>query len=203
MTKPTLYFAPRTRATRPRWLLEEMGVSYELKRLDWGRREHKDEAYLAIHPHGAVPALVDGDVTLIESGAICAYLAEKHPEAGMAPPVGASDRGRYLQWMFYATATLEPPGMRYLLHTSIFPPERRSPQIAAQSLAEFQGTARVLSKALETSSFLLGDRLTVPDVLVGSMLSYGSSLGMLSSWPRLAAYVEDLTARPAFKRAQD
>jgi glutathione S-transferase len=81
-----LYFAPRTRAVRPRWLLEELGVPYELVKLDPSKQENKTPAFLALHPFGEIPVLVDGDVTLFESAAICLYLADRFPEKNLAPP---------------------------------------------------------------------------------------------------------------------
>ena len=84
-----LYHSPQSRSMRPRWLLEEIGAPYELVRVDLGKQEHKTPQYLQIHPHGPVPALVDGDLTLIESAAICAYLADKFPaRAAWRPRVG-------------------------------------------------------------------------------------------------------------------
>jgi len=91
----TLYYSPQSRAIRPRWLLEEIGVPYELKRLNLQAGEQKKPGYLKINPNGTVPALVDGDLALFESAAICQYLADKFPEKRLAPPVGTPERGRY------------------------------------------------------------------------------------------------------------
>ena len=92
-----LYYAPQTRATRPRWMLEEIGAPYELVRLQLSKGEHKQPEYLKIHPHGAVPAYSDGEVTMFESAAICAYLADKFPDKRLAPPLGSPQRGLYYQ----------------------------------------------------------------------------------------------------------
>ena len=83
-----LYHSAQSRSTRPRWLLEEIGAPYDLVYVDLSKQEHKTAQYLEIHPHGVVPALVDGDLGLMESGAICAYLADKFPAAHLAPAVG-------------------------------------------------------------------------------------------------------------------
>ena len=101
-----LYYAPQTRAGRVRWMLEEIGAPYELVRLDMSKGDHKKPEYMKIHPHGAVPALADGDLAMFESAAICAYLADKFPEKRLAPPVGTPPRGLYYQWMIYSMATL-------------------------------------------------------------------------------------------------
>src|SRR4051812_36470373 len=96
-----LYYSPRTRAVRPRWLLEEMGIPYELIRLNLSEVPQTRPEYFKLHPHGAVPTLQDGELTLIESGAICSYLAEKYPDKKMAPLPNSKLRPLYLQWMFY------------------------------------------------------------------------------------------------------
>src|SRR5262245_13357522 len=121
-----LYYAPKTRATRCRWLLEEMGVPYELVQLDLSKGGHKPPGYLEANPHGAVPALTDGDLTMIESSAICMYLVDKFPEKKMAPPPGTPERGRFYQWMVYAVATVEPPVLDYAMNTGGLPDEQRS-----------------------------------------------------------------------------
>src|SRR5262244_1201632 len=121
-----LYHSAQSRSTRPRWLLEEIGAPYDLVRLDMSKQEQKAPAYLRINPHGTVPALVDGDLALMESAAICAYLADKFPAARMAPAVGTPERGRYYQWMFYAMATLEPPVLQIFVNTVMLPEPQRS-----------------------------------------------------------------------------
>ena len=102
-----LYWAPRTRSLRALWVLEE-GVPYERVRLDLSAGEQKSPAFRAINPMAKVTALTDGTLAVAESGAICAYVAEAHPEAGLAPPVGDPARGRYLQWPFFSPGCVEP-----------------------------------------------------------------------------------------------
>jgi len=103
-----LYYAPRTRSRRALWCLEETGQPFERKALKLRAGEHKKPAYLAINPSGKVPALVDGKQVITESAAICAYLADKYPESGLAPNVTAPKRGAYLSWMFFAAGVMEP-----------------------------------------------------------------------------------------------
>jgi glutathione S-transferase len=102
-----LYWAPRTRSLRALWVLEEAGVPYERVRLDLSAGEQKSAEFRAINPMAKVPALTDGPVAVAESGAICAYVAEAHPEAGLAPPVGDPARGRYLRWLFFSPGCVE------------------------------------------------------------------------------------------------
>src|SRR5579859_6645904 len=96
-----LYFAPGTRATRPRWMLEELGIPYEIVTVDLEAKENREPGYLRIHPLGRVPVLVDDEVTVFESIAICMYLAERHSERGLAPPVSSPLRAQYYQWLLF------------------------------------------------------------------------------------------------------
>lgn len=197
-----LYHSPRSRSVRPRWLLEEIGAPYELIRVDLAKGEQKTPAYLKLHPHGAVPVFVDGDLTLFESAAICAYLADKFPEKRLAPPIGTATRGLYYQWMHYAMATLEPPLLQVFLHTSMLPEAERSAKAAEEGRTKFADVARVLSQALTGKSFLVGDTFSAADVMIGSMLGWARTLRLLTEQPVLDASVKSLVERPAFKRAQ-
>lgn len=196
-----LYHAARTRSVRPRWLLEEMGVPYELVRIDLTKGEQKQPAYLAIHPHGVVPALVDGDLSLFESSAICMYLADKFPEQRMCPPVGTPARGLYYQWMVYAIATLEPPLIQIFQHTIMLPEEKRSAQAAEEAKGKFTEVTQVLTKALAGKPFLLGENFSAADIMVGSTLAWAHLLGLLADFPALQEYVGRLIQRPAYIKA--
>lgn len=197
-----LYFSPQTRAGRPRWLLEEIGAPYELARIDLQKGEHKKPEYLKIHPHGAVPALIDGDLALFESAAICMYLADKFPEKKLAPELGTPARGLYYQWMVYSMATLEPPVLEIFLNTMMLPEAERSAAAVEKGKKRFTEVAGVLASALAGRSFLLGEQFSAADVMVGSTLAWASMMGLLGDQPALQAYVKRLTERPAFQRAQ-
>ena len=103
-----LYFDPQSRSQVAKWMLDEAGVDYEIVPTLIKEKAHKKPDYLKINPSGKLPALVDGGTRVFENAAICMYVAEKFPEAGLAPPVGSPDRGRYLSLMVYSTAQLEP-----------------------------------------------------------------------------------------------
>ena len=196
-----LYHSAQSRSVRPRWLLEEIGAPYELVRLDMSKQEHKAPAYLRISPHGTVPALVDGDLALIESAAICAYLADKFPDAHMAPALGTPQRGRYYQWMVYSMATLEPPVIQVFMHTVMLPEAERSAQGVEQGRASFAGVADVLATALSGKPFMLGEQFSAADVMIGSTLAWSQFLGLLNERPALQEYAQRLSARPAYQRA--
>ena len=197
-----LYHARQSRSVRPRWLLEEIGAPFELETLDMAKGEHKSPAYMQVHPHGAVPALVDGDLRLFESAAICAYLADKFPDKRLAPPPGTPARGLYYQWMVYSIATLEPPVIQIFMNTVMLPEAERSPAVVEDAKKKFAEVARVLEQALGSKPFILGEQFTAADVMIGSTLVWAQFLGVLEGHPVLKQYVERLSARPAFQKAQ-
>jgi glutathione S-transferase len=197
----TLYHTAQSRSTRPRWLLEEIGAPYELVRISMKDNEHKAPAYLAVHPHGQLPALVDDGVPLIESAAICLHLADKFPDAKLAPPLGSPERGRYYQWMVYTIGTLEPPVLDVFLNTIQLPEAERSAAKAESGRARFAEAAKVISDGLGAKPYLLGDNFSAADVMIGSTLGWCSFMGLLDGQKVLSTYVERLMQRPAYQRA--
>lgn len=199
-----LYFNKFSRGTRPRWLLEELGVPYELVNVDMRAREHKSEAYLRVHPLGKVPAMEFDGEPMIESAAICMHLADLFPEAGLAPAVGTPDRARYYEAVLFAMTTLEPLVAKVAEHApgGMGAPERRDPAQEAEARAALGTVLDVIEAWIGEASFLCGERFTAADVVLGSVLAWGARLGIGADRPRLAAYVARLTARPAFQRAR-
>jgi glutathione S-transferase len=197
-----LYHIPQSRSARPRWLLEELGAPYEVVALNMTDGSLKTPEYLKVNPHGTVPALEDGDVKMIESAAICMYLADKYADKKLAPAPGSPERAAYYQWIVYTMATLEPPVLEVFLHTVRLPEAERSTKIAEEGRRKFKTVAAVLSKALEGKQYLVGDQFTAADIMVGSTLGWSSFLGLLEEQPVLQAYVQRLMQRPAFQRAQ-
>ncbi|MGH7787995.1 MAG: glutathione S-transferase family protein [Candidatus Binatia bacterium] len=196
-----LYHAARSRSTRPRWMLEEIGAPYDLVRLDMQKGEHKAPEYLKVHAHGQVPALIDGDLVLMESAAICAHLADRFPDAKLAPALGTPERGRYYQWLIYSIATLEPPVLQVFLNTVQLPEADRSAVAAEAGRTKFADVAQVIASGLGRGPFLLGAQFTAADVMIGSTLAWASLIGLLKSDGALGDYVARLSARPAFQRA--
>ncbi len=191
-----------TRAGRPRWLLEELEVPYELVRVDFAAKQNETSEYAKVHPLGAVPALEDDGVAIFESGAICAYLADKFPEKGLAPAVGTPERGPYYQWMFYAMATLEPPVMEIYRQAVLLAAEERSEKALAAARESFADAAGVVERALAGKEFLLGDRFSAADIMIGSNLVWAKLLGQIDPYPTIQAYLKRLGVRPAGKRAR-
>src|SRR5690242_8632025 len=196
-----LYYGPMTRANRPRWLLEELGVRYELARLDPKKGETKTPEYLRIKPVGKVPALVDGEVTMFESAAICAWLADKFPEKNLAPGVDTAQRALYYQWLFFGMTTLEAPVALHARHTTGLPPDERVAQVAEAAKAEVERALAAPEAVLENRDYLLG-RFSAADVIVGGTLMWAAAQKLVARRPALEAYVARLKERAAFLRAR-
>lgn len=190
-----LYYNKFTRATRPRWLLEELGVPYELVVVDMQGGQHKSAEHMAIHPLGKVPALEDEGQVLIESVAICQYLADKFSEKGLGPT--RSDAAAYYTWTIYAQVTLEPEIFRYFRSSNarFGTPD---PEVAAAAKLEFHKLSQLLEKHFEKNTFVCGERFSAADVVVGSNLAWARGMGLLEALPACDAYTQRLMARPAF-----
>lgn len=192
--KIVLYFVPKTRATRVRWMLEEVGADYALETLDVASGANRTDAYLAIHPHGKVPAITVDGRPMIESGAICAWLADAFPAAGLAPAITAPDRSDYLQWLFYASATLEPA------LTELFLSKRRGESGEAQAASVAQMVA-FAERSLADREWLTGASFSCADVILASGLRWLQAMAPELVPAALVDYTTRAFARPAARRA--
>lgn len=190
-----LYYNKYTRATRVRWLLEEMGLPYDLVTLDLAAGEHKTEAYTRIHPLGRVPALEHDGNVIFESGAICLYLADRFPEKGLAPPAGSSSRAHYYQWVVFATAELEPPVARWF-YESRRPSEEQDRSLLEGTKRDFAERAAVVNRTLEGRDWLLGE-FSAADVPMASVVMWANRLGLCEPFPALQRYALRASDRPA------
>jgi glutathione S-transferase len=196
-----LYYAAQTRATRPRVVLEELGVPYELIHIDLSKGAHKTPEYLKIHPLGKVPALQDGDTILLESVGICMYLADKFSEKHLAPALHTPERGLYYQWLLYASSTLEPLISTVFVNT-IRQPENKDLPATKEAQQGFSQCVNMLEAALQTGPFLLGAHFSVADIIMGSMLSWARSMKLIEGYPNITAYLSRVTSRPSFQAAR-
>jgi glutathione S-transferase len=196
-----LYYVPMTRSNRPRWMLEELGVPYELVRLDPRKGETRTPEYLRINPVGKVPALVDGDVTMFESAAICAYLGDEFPEKKLAPAIGTKERALYYQWLFFGMTTLEAPVALHARHTTGLAAEERVAAVAESAKADVERALAAPEAVLKDREYLLGS-FSAADVIVGGTLLWAAVQKLLGGHPALEAYVNRLKGRPAFQRAR-
>ena len=189
------YTNPMSRGRIVRWMLEEVGQPYRTVVLDFGTTM-KSPGYLAINPMGKVPAIVHRGVTVTEGAAICAYLADAFPKAGLAPAVDDPLRGPYYRWMFFAAGPVEAAVTARSLN--MLPPPDKAAMVGYGS---YDQTVDGLEHALERSPWLLGERFSAADVYVGSQIAWGLMFKSLPERPAFQAYAERLRARPAYVRA--
>ncbi|WP_299699888.1 glutathione S-transferase family protein [uncultured Tateyamaria sp.] len=197
-----LYFAPRSRAIRVAWLLEEMGLDYELVSYALGDPAMRSPEYRAdIHPMGRVPVLVDDDVQIMESGAILEYLLTRHGDGRFRPAESSADYPAYLQWLHYSEGMLMPQVNSYMVETFFLPPERQS-KIHAKRAKKLLGQMLVpVDAALDSRDYLAGD-FSAADIMTGSAAISAKGIGIdMSQMPRLVQYVDRLTTRSAYKKA--
>src|SRR5262245_56125347 len=160
-----LYHSQYTRSGRARWILEEAGAPHEVVRISFAKGEHKTPEYLAIHPHGVVPALVDGDFKLIESSAIVLHIADKYPDKKLAPALGSDERAQYYRWIIYVPASVDPLLETITLHTRILPEDKRNPALAESAKQRLGAAIKVLEHAVEGRKYIVGDSFTAADVV--------------------------------------
>lgn len=198
----TLYHCAGARSFRPLWALEEIGASYELKMLPFPPRVFAKD-YLAINPLGTIPLFIDGETRMTESAAICEYLAERHPEAGLRIAPAEPAYGAYLNWLHSSDATLTFPQTLVLRYGRLEPDERKLPQAVEDYAKWFLGRLRGVDTVLAKSEYICAGRFTAADIAVGYALMLASALGLdLRFPPAVAAYWSRLTAREGFKRAE-
>lgn len=190
----TLYFAKWSRSFTPLWLLEELGVPYALKRLNLQRGDQKTRGYRRINPMGKVPALTDGEVVVSENPAICLYLADRYGAGALAPAMDDPLRGPFLRWMVFSTAVFEP---------AVYIPDAPDPaEAGGRGWGDRLTVIAVLDEALKRREWLLGDRFTAADVMLGSLISIALFNDRVPDPPQsFLDYNARLEARPAYQTA--
>ena len=189
----TFYTNPMSRGRIVRWMLEETGAPYETVVLDYAS-SMKDAVYLAINPMGKVPAIVHDGRVVTEGAAICAYLAEAFPDAGLAPT--ADERADYYRWLFYAAGPVEAAITNRSL--GVTPTDDQQRMVGYGCYATMVDT---LEAAVSAHPFIAGDRFTAADVYVGSQVMWGLMFESLPKRDAFAAYAARLSEREAYKRA--
>lgn len=196
-----LYHCPQTRSIRIFWLLEELGVPYELVRLDFTPASLKDPEYLKVNPLGKIPSIQDGDLTMFESGAILEYILEKYGKGRLAPAPGAPARGPFLQWVHFAEATAMPPLADIAQHSLFKPESERLPAVVADARKKLAAVLDVLEQALAGKPYLLGAEFSAADIMMGYSLLLTKWFGLLSdTYPNVVAYLQRLEQRPALQK---
>jgi glutathione S-transferase len=195
-----LHFAPFTRAVRVLWLLEELGLPYELRRAAFTPPAKR--FFSQPTPLGKFPVIEDGEVVMCESGAIVEYILERHGGGRLAPPPGSPERAAFLQWLHFAESTAFPPiGIVVWLSRYRGDADRHAALIADARERAASGF-EFLERELGDKTWLLGDAFSAADVMMGFTLAAGRAVGVLDDrFPALQRYLERLAARPAFQKA--
>ena len=188
-----LYWAPKSRSMRALWMLEEIGRPYERVHVDIRSGAQDRPEYRAVNPLGKVPAIMDDGVAVSESGAVIAYLADRFPEAQLAPPIGDKRRGPYLKWLFFSTnvegAILEKFAKLDLPRATV-------------GWGSHALVVDALDAALRQGPWLLGEQFTAADVLIGADLAFAiEQVKLIGKRPSFEAYLARCAARPALQRA--
>ncbi len=191
----TLFHSPHTRSSGVLTLLEELGAPYESRILNMKAGEQRSPEFLAINPLGKVPTILDGDTVVTEQVAIYLHLADRFPQAGLAPSIDDPKRGAYLRWLVYYAACFEPA----LMDRSM----KREPAPSMQSTyGDFDAMLGVIEAQLAQTPYLLGDTVSAADILWGTALGWTIAFGLVPQHPVLADYAARMGARPAAKRVE-
>lgn len=197
----TLHFAPNSRAGRIVWLLEELGLDYELNRMDFNPKDLKSDEHRARHPLGRVPVLDDGDVSIFESGAIVEYILERHKNGGLKPPVDSPMFPDYLQWFHYCEGMVMPPVNTIVVHTLLLPEDRRDEKVLAQARKLLTRSLAIVNDSMGDREFLAGD-FSAADIMLGHSIFMSNRLGCVTDdMDKLKAYIARIEERPAFQKA--
>ena len=192
--KIILHHAAPSRSSTVLFMLEEVGVPYDLRVLELQAGDQLKPAFLAINPMGKVPTIEHDGVVITEVGAICTYLADAFPAAGLAPPVNDPMRGPYLRWMFFQGNCLEPAIVDHAL-------KREPGNRAMMPYGDYETAVGALEKAIERGPWFLGDRYSAADVYVGSAITWGLQFKLLPERDTFKRYAARLAERPARQRA--
>lgn len=189
------YYAPQSRSIVVDWMLGELDVPFTRRTLDLQRGDQRKPDYLAINPMGKVPSITHKGVAVSEVAAICTYLADAFPQAGLSIPLSDPRRGLYLKWLFFGPSCLEPA-----IADKMF--QRPDAIETAIGYGSYDRVMKVVNDALAGSDYLMGDQFTAADVVIGSNLAWGGiMLKAIELTPAMQAYMQRLQARPALQKA--
>lgn len=195
----TLFGIPRSRSLRVSWTLEELGLDWQYRYINFAKGDGRDPAFLAVNPCGKVPALVEDGFAITESAAIVLYLAEKYGAGKLLPKAGSHESALHHKWVSFITCELEQPLWSIGKHKFALPEEQRLPEMLSVAKWEFDKAAAIAEQWLPDSEFLLGDELTIADILLGHTLLWATRFEQ-DIPPKLTAYRDRITARPAMAR---
>jgi len=191
------YHNPQSRAAIVQWMLEECGADYERRHVDLQKGENRQPAFLAINPMGKIPAIVVDGTVITEAAAIIAWLADAHPDAGLAPPVGSTERGTWYRWLFFGGSCIEPAVADEMFKRA---PVARKGAIGWGSIDD---VIAAVESGLRPGPWLLGERFSAADVYVGAELGWAAQGGVrqVQESKAIGEYIARCRERPAFSRA--
>ena len=196
-----IHHAPNTRSVRAIWLMEELGLSYDVEKYKLGDPAMRSPDYLKVHPMGRVPALEDGDVTIFESGAIVEYVLSRHGGGRMRPSTDSADFPLYLQWLHYAEGMIMPPVNTIVVETILLPPERRNDDNVNRATKLLSRMLQAVDAHMESRVYIAGE-FSGADIMTGHACTVAKRLGAdVSDKPNVEAYIERCNARPALQKA--
>jgi glutathione S-transferase len=191
-----LFWAPQTRSTRAIWMLEEAGIDYAMELIDIRRNDRKDsEEFLAASPMGKVPAIIDGDVAMSESAAICIYVADRYAAGKLAPAIDDASRGKYLYWTIYTPAVVEPAMTERFSNVES--------NRVRNGWGDFDSMIKIFDEGLEGKEWILGNQFTAADVMLGSSAVFMRMFEMLPETENIGNYADRCMARAAFQQATE
>lgn len=199
----TLYWTPGSASQTPHGVLEEAGVAYELRRVDLAAGGHQDPAYLKLNPNGKVPTLVvDNAYALFEGGAISMFIADRHPDAKLAPAPGDKTRGHYYQWMTHLTNSLQPAMLRFYYPDRIISDPKGEAAVQEKALEEIATLwGRIDRHLTDNGPYLLGDRFSAADIFAHMLSTWeGACPGIRERFPAVRRLADLVAARPAMQR---
>lgn len=186
------YFNPMSRGATTDWMLKELGITHEQVIVDLGAGENKSAEFREINPMEKLPALVDGETVVTEVAAICAYLADKYPDKGFAPEPGSAERGSYYRYLFIAGNTLEPA-------ISLAALSIEHPQPGSAGWGDMSRVTNTIESMTPAVDWALGEQFSTADVVFGGLLDYAMAFNLIEASPKVAAYVERIRNRPAYR----
>lgn len=195
----TLYYSPGTAAMAVHWMLIETGVPHELRRLDLAAGEHRQPEYLRLNPNGLVPTLIVDGAPRHEAAALLVLLAERHPEAGLAPPAGSPQRSAYLSWMFHLSNTVQ-VAFRDWFYPALPAGEANAGLVKESARARIESAWDRVSDQLGNEPYLVWDRAGAADFFATMLMRWSRNMPKpATEWPQLAGYVARMKTRPSFK----
>ena len=196
-----VHFTPGTRAGRVVWLLEELGLEYEVNIMPFTKEGLKSSEHRSRHALGRVPVLEDGDISIFESGAIIDYVLERHKNGGLKPSSDSPEFPFYLQWYHYCEGMVMPPMNQIVVQTILLPPDRRDETVLNQAKSLLTKSLAPVNENLADKDYLIGD-FSAADLMLGHSCFMANRLGCVSEeMQNIKDYVARINARPAFQKA--